>query len=447
MISFKYAYIYLYIISLLSLLPMVAEGQTSASYQGNNRSVPYVKMQRGHDWKYVLWKGGLLRSARGDLYMDMTDGINELAGFNFVDGYTLGPHLTFGKMQRDRSRWELEETVRWAFSREALIAKGALRWYSAVEKGIMLEAYGGRYSDDYDPAPLMSAAERELTSVLFAWNHFKLLERRDAGLRLVMPLNNDLSLDLKAGWEWRDPLENHRKTNLFGAHPQDNVPRTRKADTPSDLSLYEGPVKGELAKAGLELTYRPKSQHLVYDDLYCATQSDYPQVSLRADMGMGSWKFVALDLRVAQTLRWKPIAEFSYEVGAGTVWKKGDLGLADWHHFDASRFWWQGSRRVTHFALLDNYELSTDQRWAEAHAEFSSHRFLLNWLLPHPGLIAEYVQGHFVTVPDRPAHWEMHYGIDLLNVMRLGVALGGDNNTFRGAAFVMTLNLFELSKL
>lgn len=431
---------------LLCLLPQVARGQTSASYQGEDQRVPYVRKQQGVSWPYMLWKGGMVRNERGDLYLSMANGVNDMAAFNFVDGYQLGPHLTLGKLRSDRSRWELEGTVRWAFSRDALVSRGALRWYSPVERDVMVEAYGGRYTDDFDRHPQMSATERELASVLFAWNHFKLLERREAGIRLHTPLVNDLTLDVQAGWEKRSQQENHRRTNVFGAHPQDNVPRIRSGNTATGLRLYDGLIDGEWVTASIGLTYRPHSKHVVYDDLYCATQSDYPTLSLHSDLGAGSYRFATLEVGVEQTIRWKPIARLSYQAAVGTMLDDGPTGLADWHHLDASSFWWQSSRRVTHFALLENYELSTDRWWAEAHAEFCSHRLLLNRLLPQPGLVAEYVQCHVAQVADRPTHWEVHYGIDLLDMLRLGVAVGGDGGTYRGTVFTMTFDVLEAAR-
>ena len=102
--------------------------------------------------------------------MEIPDGINDLSVMNFVDGYSFGPHAIFGYMSPSRQRFEVEETVRWAVSREAWLAKGALRWYSPVERAVMVELHGGRHTEDYDHDPTMPMSQSLLaTGIVCAW--------------------------------------------------------------------------------------------------------------------------------------------------------------------------------------------------------------------------------------------------------------------------------------
>lgn len=450
MIICKFTHLYLYIISLLSLLPMVAEGQTSASYQGKDTSVPVVKMHPSDGWKRMLWNGGMVRTKRGDWYLKMPEGVNDLFAMNFVDGYGIGPQMTIGHFASDRSRWELAESVQWAFSRQALMAKGALRWYSAVERATMFEVYGGQFTEDFDRDPIMPRMHQDFAAALFGWNHNKLLERTDAGLRMALPFNNDLMLRAEAGWERRRRMENHRKTNSFGAHPQSNIPRLRDGQSARELTYYDGPVDGQLGRVGLQLEYTAQAKHYVFDDMTCSTGSHLATIGLDAELGAGSWHFASLGLNVSQTV---PIGEpqgngrFTYRLSGGGILKHGELGLADWHHFDASTFFWQSSNKLTRFALLDPYELSTDETWIEAHTEWFSGKMLLSRLAKEPGVVDEYVQLHAVKVPGHRAHMEAEYGLSLMQVMRLGVTVGWDNLTCRGVAFTLSFDVFKAAQM
>lgn len=447
MIFSKHAHI-LYIISLLSLLPMVAEGQTSASYQGNDTRMPVVKMHSGDSWLGMLWKGGMVRSERGDWFLSMPDGVNDLFSMDFVDGYSVGPKMTLGHFGTDRSRWELDECVRWAFSRRALMAKGALRWRSAVERATMLELYGGQYAENFDRDPALLRAQQDLAAGLFAWNHDKLLERTDAGLRVALPLNNDLTLRAEAGWERRRRLENHRRTNMFGAHPQSNDPRIRCGASADELTLYEGPVDGQLGRVGLQLEYTPQAKHYVFDDMTCQTGTHLAIFGLNAELGAGTWHFASLELNVRQTLSLGFENDIlTYRAAAGGILKHGELGLADWHHLDASSFFWQRDNKLSRFVMLDPYELSTDEAWAEGHVEWNSGKMLLSRLAKQPGVLDDYVQLHAVKVAGRPLHYEAQYGLNLMKVMRLGVAVAWDDLHWRGAAFTMSLDVFEAARL
>lgn len=449
MIIHRFAHLYYIVIaSLLSLLPLVAEGQTSVSYQGSDKSVPAVKMCPSDGWKRMLWKGGQVRSARGDWYLKMPEGANGLFSMNFVDGYGIGPQATIGHFATNRSRWELYENVRWTFSREALIAKGALRWYSAVERSVMLEVYGGQYTEDFDHDPILPHTQQELAAALFAWNHSKLLERTDAGLRVAFPINNNLMFRAEAGWERRRQMENHRRTNSFGAHPQSNVPRIRSGNTARELTLYDGPVDGQLGRLGLQLEYTPQSKHYVFDDMTCRTASHLATVGFDAQLGAGSWHFASFDLHVRQSLSvGQGNDQLQYQASVGGILKHGEIGLADWHHFNASTFFWQSSNDITRFAMLDPYELSTDEIWAEAHAEWICGNMLLSRLAKQPGIVDEYVQLHAVKVPGHRAHLEAQYGVSLMRMMRLGLAVGWDNLTCRGVAFTLSLDVFKAAQL
>lgn len=429
--------------SLLCLLPCAADGQTAAL--GSSAvwsSTPQVRQKQGDRWLRTLYEGGMVRSANGRWYSSSTGGLSDLVVMNYVDGYSYGLHRTFGHMSSARQRFEIEETVRWASGRDKWMGKGALRWYSPVEQGMTIEAYGGQHTEDFDRKPTMSTAHSLFATGVFGWNHYKLLERTDAGLKLSIPLSNDIDLKANVGWERRRQMQNHRQRNAFGAHAQSNEPRIRNGQTASDLVLYDGPIDGELALFGLQVDYTPHRRFLVYDDMTCVTQSAYPTMSLRMDGGMGRWHYLSLDLCVRQDIALPLSADrLSYMLSAGGIFKHGEIGLPDWHHFDASCFWWQESGALTRFVMLDNYELSTDQQWIEGHAEWNSGRLLLSRWLNQPELLREYLQLHAVKVPQHRAHWEMQYGIQLIELWRMGMALAMDGMTWRGIAFTMSLDL------
>ncbi len=435
-------YPFFIICSLLFLLPVVAWGQTTAFSESHTPRYPRVRPKEGVKWWKMLYDGGMTRTASGQWYMEIPDGINDLSVMNFVDGYSFGPHAIFGYMSPSRQRFEVEETVRWAVSREAWLAKGALRWYSPVERAVMVELHGGRHTEDYDHDPTMPMSQSLLATGIFGWNHYKLLERTDAGLRLAFPVGNDLDVRMHLAWERRREMENHKLTTIFGTHGQDNVPRLRVGKTASELMLYEGETDGDMALLNLEFNYQFGQQHVVFDDMTCLSRSSYPRFSLLTDLGMGKWHFASFDLRISGDNNLsRGEDELSYLVSGGAIYKHGDLSLTDWHHLDASRFWWQKDNALSRFVLLDNYELSTDRSWMEGHIQWASDRMLLTWLTRNGMFLKEYVQAHVVKVPTHRPHWELQYGIDLFRFWKFGVAVGFDDMTCRGAAFIMSLDI------
>jgi len=409
------------------MLPRVAQGQT-------------VSQKEGTTWRQLFWKGGMVRSADGRYYLSVAEGMGDLVVMNYVDGYSYGPHVTLGIMDKGRNRWEMEQTVRYATSRKTWVAKGALRWYSPVERGAMLELHGGQHTEDFDRDPVMSTSQSLMATGVFGWNHYKLLERTDAGLRAAWVLANDLDVQMSASWERRRQVENHRSTNAFGAHGQSNIPRVY--DDEQGLRLWDTPVNGQLALLGLEIHYQPYRRYVVYDDMTCQKVSSWPLFTLKADAGVGDWNYLSLEAQMGQTLQLpRRTDELQYQVNAGGIFSNHRLGLADWHHFDASPFWWQDNETITRFALIDNYERSTDKGWCEAHVQWTSDCLALSWLTRDPAFLQEYLQLHTLTSATGPFHWEAQYGINLVQMLRLGVAMGWDKARWLGAAFTMTLKV------
>lgn len=407
----------------------------------------------------MLLQGGMLRedvdflSKDRGKYLIMPNGVQDIFSMNYVDGYSVGPHSILGLMKLDRSRWEVEETARWAFGRETFVAKGAVRYILPVEYETFFEVYGGQHLEDFDPDPVMPLSQSLMASGIFGWNDYKLYESTSAGVRLAMPLLFDLKMSAKVGWERRRPVVNSRKSNFFGAHAESNDPRVRVPHKASEIKLYDGPIAAELAKASLRFDYLHRRSLLVIDDMTVRETSDYPLLSLLLDMGIGKnreadrFRFLSIDMRASQTMTLPRYDDqLRYMGSAGLMLRHGTIGLADMHHFDASSFWWQRENEISRFALLDNYELSTSDCWTEAHAEWNSQQLLFTRLMtPREGL-REFVQMHSVAVPHHRLHWEVQYGWDLLNMLRLGVSLGFNDQVYRGAAFTMILNLNAAQK-
>ena len=434
--------LYIIMCSLPCMLPVAAVGQTAAFDAPSRRSAaPRVPPKVGDSWYDLLTDGGMLR--RGGCYCQMANGLSDLMVMNFVDGYSYGPHATLGYIAPSRNRWEVEETVRWASGRHAWLAKGALRWMSPAESGVTVEVFGGRHTEDFDHDPTMPTSHSLMATGLFGWNHYKLLERTDAGIRLTMPLCAAMDVTFKGSWERRRAMTNHKNRNVFGVKAQDNVPRLRKGSSASDLVDYAGPIDGELALFSLQLNYQGDRRLYVYDDMTSWMESDNPLISFQADAGLGQWHYLSLGLSVRQTLALPNSDDhLRYIFSGGTIFKHGSIGLADWHHLDASRFWWQSSEQLSRFVMLDNYELSTDRAWLEGHLEwYSGSHMLSTRLIRMPDVISEYIQLHFVKVPTHPAHFELQYGVDLARCWRLGVAVGYDGTSCRGVAFTMSLDL------
>ena len=434
---FIVSYINIIMCSLLCLFPHGAVGQTTTDLQP---SVPTTKIERlAEAVKHS-------EVHRGAHRFSLPNGWSDILSMNYVDGYSFGPHFVYSYMMADRSRWEIEPTVRWASGRGQLVGKASLRFFWPVAQQRFISLYGGQTMEDFDEQPAMPIQHSLMASGLFGWNHYKLLERTQAGVRVSSPVGGSLQVTGDVRWERRLAKDNSRAENIFGAKAESNVPRIRDAHHEPALTLYDGPVDTELVKVGLQLDFMQHKTLHVVDEVTAFAFSHMPHYVLKVDMGQGvgrEWsdmRFVSLDLSVQQLVPLLDYDRLRYYVGAGALWHQSEIGLADWHHLDASRFWWQRTDGLTRFALLDNYELSTDRWWCEAHVEWSSPCMLLTQLT-RDDAFRETLQLHVAQVADHQTHWECQYGWDLAQQMQLGVTVGFDRMRYAGMAFAFTIDL------
>lgn len=420
--------------SLLALMLLATGGQAACAQQAAARPAE----PRHNVWMDAV-VGPRATFRHGRYSLSLHDGVSGVIGSNFVDGFRLAPHLTWGVLLPDSSRLELEEHAGWAFSRRRVFGQATLRYLRPT--GLVCELSGGQAATDFNVHTMMQPTMVSLTTGLFAWSHYKFLIRTWGEVRLTMPLDEGRrkTLSVWGGWTQRQQTDNHRRTSFFGVRPQDNTPRLHVPGSASDMMRYDGPVDARLWQLGARMAW--------------------PAVALTGEGGWGHYaggnphkadshfRFLRLGIET-QTRRLTGRADDVLDLYAtvGTTLRHGTLGLADWRHTHASRFWWHRPRHGLHsFAMLDDYELSTDGWWAEAHAEWSSRDFLLSRVA---GGLREYLQLRALCVAtpsayaDLPGahtvsrlHWETAYGWQLDKDLRLAVNVGFDNLTCRKASF------------
>ena len=469
--------------SLLSTPRLVAEEQ---AFSVSDASDVVVRPYRSKGWGNLLWKGGMIRTRgvdgqrTGSHYLNLAPGTSSLLRMDFVNGVTIGPEVTLGYVTENQSRWELSANVEYACSRHAWMGEGALHYIFPPAHDSWVELFGGRRTTDYDAEPLLSVSQQQVAAALFAWNGGKLYEAARIGLKGRKWLLRDWAVEAAVWSEARYEQVNHRRTSLFGKRPENNVPRCNSSllDESAndgyyggyyagygsgyapgyvdfDTDFYDGfwqysPLlhwtKDHLWCADLTIEYMPHRVLAIIDDMHSVARTSAPTVRLKLRsawdnnlslLGGSSAKYssslsaetsrlryLSTDFSIGQTIV-RDVHQVAYFASTGLFAISNNVGLQDCRHFDAAHFPWLDdmNRSLTWFALLTNYEFSTDGAWIEAHGEYM-RRYL-------GGEIGQYVQLHGVSISDF-AHIEASYGWQLAKSLRLGVSFGFDHSTADG---------------
>ena len=439
------------IICLLLVLPMAAPGQTN------------LPKYESDGWWSTLYRGGMIRTKEegrrtGKYYLNLPDGLSGWFNGNYVDGFFYGPGLTLGKVNEDCSRYEIDADVKYSTERQAFMGRFSVRYIFAPEYQGNVSLFAQRYTDDFDPEPMMSASLSSTASALFGWNSYKLYLKSALGAKGTIALLDDLQLTSAVWWEGRERMKNNRKRNAFRVVGEDNYPRMRGYDpAEAENCALTNWHLDQLVRLDLQLSYSLGRWILVKDDLHSSCICKAPEFTIKmrtayngnwddcADYGtlqqeagedkVIGWKYgvryLSLELGVSQELE-QEHQRLRYMGSAGCFVVRNNIGLADMRHFDATHYLWQETNSLTWFSLLTNYELSTSRHWAELHGEY---------LRKHNSFFAQYAQIHYLTVAKHCPHYELSYGWQLPQDLRFGLSAGWDGATFDGLGFNLILPL------
>lgn len=368
----------------------------------------------------MLNRGGMVR--QGDWFYKMRLGLADLTSMDYVNGVSVGPRATIGKMLPDYSRIELEENIRWACSREKLMARLTLRYVLPPQKFSFAEVFGGKATIDYNRYPAMGEAQKSLATGVFGWSNYKLFEQTTFGVRYYGALNKEIQLTTVIAWEKRNMVENHRATNLFGKHATPNDPYIHG-------KLMDPFETDKIFRLDWQIDYSPGRKIVVIDDFNSAAQSPYPSFSIRATSGFDKeLRFLSLELFMSGMRQlWGEHQHIVYQLSGGYFPVNKKVLLMDMRHIRASKFALQNEFALTKFSLLDDYELSTTKQWIEGHIEWNN------------GLL--YGQAHAVKVENCMSHEELSTGITMGNLIRFGFSVGFDDLKYDGIALNIDLKL------
>lgn len=415
--------------SLFLSLPVVTWGQVVCETAG---------------WDDLLMHGGTIRTLQnghrtGRHYLRVDDGLSSLLAFNYVDGTQYGPSLTWGYVAPNYGRYELDTELRYAESRKVWQGAAALRYMLPPQYYSSVELFYRHRSTDYDSNSLPGDMLQQMGAVLCGWNGVKRYDAEQVGGKFSMAMTRDVQLEGSLWYEEREQLNNYRKRNWFGKQGEDNLPQVRGV-LPQDALLNWGHEHAWRASASI--TYKPGRTLVCYNDLQMQEHCTAPAMKLNLEYGNGSRsEFMSIEAQIEQTIG--PLTQaLTYVVRGGCYpWKKGQIGLMDRHHFDATHFAFQQEWQPAMFSLLSNYELSTADQWLETHVEWQTDEMLLSRLVDE-SLLMEYVQLHAVAVAHHRPHYELAYGWDLSNhLLRIGTSVGFDGRQYDGVALNVCLNI------
>lgn len=387
----------------------------------------------------VLMEGDVFYADKNKKWLKLYSFNHYIPEFNFVDGWWVGAKVTLGDSLTKKSAIEFTPSAYYATARRNWIWKADLSLYYAPLRNGRLQLRGGIQSADYNGTCGMSPIINMYASLFFARNELKLYEKRFVEFNNRLELANGLQLFAGFGYERRSMLDNHRSTTLFKGHAEPNIP---------EVPAYRPMPDNEIMHLTAALEYTPAHYYRIYKGRKEYENSRFPTFTLRYEKGFSPFvKFPSpdynrIDFSINQKLTLGFFNTLAYFINAGTFFHARHMVFPDFKHFDASRFQVTTTMLDGNFCLLDNYQYSTNQRWAQLHLSYqTSYLFLKHFPFLKNKLFDEALHVRSVVVRHLPVHSEAGYSVGLGRLFRIGVFVGFQDKHYQATGFSVNISL------
>lgn len=352
--------------------------------------------------------------------------------YNTVEGNSVNLITEWTKRWGKSFHVNARPLIRYSFGRKRVYGNletniGNNKWNLLLSGGEMVSQINN--NDPIPPLPNSMAAR------FFDRNFMKLYQKQFG--KIVFSVKDIADIfTLNAGLEFE-----HRKElfNQESARPiffWNKYSYTSNRPTSKELSETGFPVHNATL-LDLTATVRPWRRYLLRNGEKRYLRSRGPSFIVNYKSGLafaGDVDYSLLQGTIRQNLNLGPRSNLEYFVNGGGFLSKSQMYFPDFRHFMGNEFFFQYAYPPDQFRMLPYYTYSTSSRFLQAHATFSTQRFVITRIeaLRTTG-ISETLQLHYLKVPTIRNYTEVVYGIDdILRILRLEAVAQFHGSKFQG---------------
>lgn len=357
--------------------------------------------------------------------------------YNFVDGFWLGVKLKSGVKLSPSSTLSFSPSFYYVTARKSWVGQGKLTLdYAPLRRG-RIGLTGGVTSADYNGESGESRLINSVSSSLFGHNHIKFYESTFFTAEHAIEPFNGLFFTASLSWQRRKILENHIHKSWFKREAEPNLPRN---------DAFRPMPPNDILKASFGLEYTPAHYYRIYQGRKVYENSRFPTFTLRYDRAFpaeGSrylTSYHLMQFSARQQIGFGMFNRLHWSVNAGAFFHAVNLQFPDFKHFASTHIAVTDCTFDTGFSLPDNYALSTDTRWAQAHVSWYTPYLLLKqlpWFSRKSFDEALHLRS-IVTYARQP-YTEAGYSVGFSTLARIGVFVGFDALKFHSAGISVSL--------
>jgi hypothetical protein len=367
-----------------------------------------------------------------------------LLSFNSVDGVRLELPFNYYKTDSLGRTRRFSPSFAYAFARQKFDAEFSWQRKLNGMKNSWITLSAGTTTVDYNQTSGLNTLTNDFYTIWLEENYKRFYRRDFVQAMTSRDLANGLNLNVMMDYSNNLPLKNHSDFSLIDHDNKEILP-----NIPVNQGLQFGQLEKHQSLIGrIALTYTPRHRYTIRNHTKMYVESRYPTMSVVYKGGfsgiLGSdSRFDLVKFGVRQRLNFGIDDHFSYNISAGSFLNSSGLYFEEFQHFNTQPVGFMFGGSETSFKLLPFYEQSTEKSFLEAHANWSSRRFILK-LLPvlKNSSFSENVTLSYLTTPMLTNYTEIGYGLKgIFLLLNVEAVAGFENGRYQSSGIRVSLNL------
>lgn len=397
----------------------------------------------GNELLQIMFVGKTYQTKNKKAWLTLKDLRSYVPEYNFVDGLWLGATLETGIKLGETTSLKFVPKAYYTTARKEWVGSGTLSMDYAPRNLGHFWISGGLTTSDFNTESGESRLINSYSSLLFGRNDVKLFDKKSLSIGNQVEIINSMLFTSVLDWERRSMLDNHVGKSIFGKEAKPNIP--------GNIEYMPMPTN-DLLKATFSLSYTPAHYYRMIYGRKFYENSSYPTFSVLYQQAFAHGNenkitpsFKRFELSIQQKIEFGMFNNLYWNLNGGVFWDKKDMQFTDFRHFSATRLPVTERTFNDGYALLGNYALSTNSRWAQANIMWSTPYLLIKHL---PFLQRKHFDEalHLRTlfVRNHDAYSEVGYSIGLLDMGRIGVFVSFDKLDYRSTGVSISLPIMKI---
>ena len=330
--------------------------------------------------------------------------------YNAVEGLVINLPFAFQKRNETSFDYRIVPSFRYGFENKKFQAKIEGLKMLNLKQREMIQGGLGRYISQINDQNPQSYTNNSYFTILQGKNFAKLYQKSFAFFTYQRELINGVLLTAQTEYEDRTPLTNNATFNLRDRAFSPNAPNN------SEIGNAVFPEhQAFMASARFRIRFnqkyidRPDRKMVInskFPDLYVYLKKAFPVIGSDVDYNL-------IKLGVSHKIMLGQFGTSDLNIWSGTFFGTKKLYFPDFQHFNGNRTYLTSQGVVNQFQVLDYYEYSTQDKFAELHYEHHFNEFIFNKIPLIKRLNLQAVASfNYLTTPALGQYMEFGAGIE-----------------------------------